>query len=103
MDRVQWWVLALETGMLVWARMQELESGITEVLDSSGLTIRFDDWDNARHSLLDLNYRAYDGLDHQDAYLMGFDLDDAIVPDATDEESLVLQMTQPIVSTNQEH
>lgn len=96
MQPVQWWVLALNEGVLVWARLRELDGGQAEVLDSTGLTLRFDDWDSARHSLLELGYRAFDGLDQADAHAMGFDLDEICVPEAADEYALVQHMTQPL-------
>ena len=46
----QWWV-AVVGDMLVWARLSVFESGIAEVLDSSGERPRYDDEQQARMAL----------------------------------------------------
>ena len=80
----QWWV-AVIGDTLVWARLRVLESGVAQVFDCSGETVPFDGEESARASLLDAEYRAFDGLDDDDAALMGFDLDDVGPPEGDDD------------------
>ena len=82
----QWWV-AVVGDMLVWARLSVFESGIAEVFDSSGERPRYDDEQQARMALLDAEFRAFDGLDEEDAALMGFDLDSVAPPQGDDEDA----------------
>lgn len=89
----QWWLAALGD-TLVWARMRVLESGIAEVFDARGETLRYDDEDAARAALMDAEFRAFDGLDEDDAALMGFDLDSTEPPQAEDDEELLPLMTE---------
>ena len=73
-EHEQWWVASLGD-TLIWARLHVLDSGIVEVLDAAGETLRYDDEDGARAALLDAEFRAWDGLDEDDAAALGFDLD----------------------------
>ena len=91
----QWWV-AVVGDMLVWARLSVFESGIAEVFDSSGERPRYDDEQQARMALLDAEFRAFDGLDEEDAALMGFDLDSVAPPQGDDEDDLLAQMMQKL-------
>ncbi len=87
-----WWCAA--TGdLLVWARLRVLDSGIAEVLDSAGTFLRYDDEIQARMALLDAEFRAFDGLDENDAAEMGFDLESVGPPEADDDDDLVPLMT----------
>lgn len=88
----QWWVAAV-VDRLVWARLRVPDSGIAEVLDSSGEITRYDDETSARMALLDAEFRAFDGLDEDDAAHMGFDLDSTEPPRGEDDEDLLPQMT----------
>jgi hypothetical protein len=90
----QWWVFAPEAGVLLWARLRLREDGGAELLESTGLTLRFDDLDGGRHYLLSADYRAWDGLDAADAADMGFALDAVQPPAGGDEHSLLQGMTQ---------
>lgn len=81
----QWW-LAVIGDTLVWARLRLLDSGIAQVFDSSGETVPYDSEDSARAALLDAEYRAFDGLDADDAAQMGFDLDDLEPPEGDDDQ-----------------
>ncbi|HET9484731.1 MAG TPA: hypothetical protein VFO79_12300 [Xanthomonadales bacterium] len=92
----QWWLGDPEPGVLVWARLRVDEDGRAEVFDATGLRLHFDDEDFARSHLLDHGYRAYDGLDDDDAAGMGFDLAEVGPPAAEDEEELVTLMTQKL-------
>lgn len=86
----QWWVASIGD-TLVWARLRVLDSGVAQVFDCSGETVPYDSEDSARTSLLDAEYRAFDGLDDADAALMGFDLEE-VEPPQGDESSLPGQM-----------
>jgi hypothetical protein len=92
----EWWVAAIGD-TLVWARLDVLESGIARVFDSSGEHPRYDDEQHARMSLLDAEFRAFDGLDEEDAAAMGFDLDSAEPPRGEDDEELLSMMVQKLV------
>ena len=91
----QWWLMQPRPGLVLWTRMVVDDDGVAEVLDSTGATIRFADEDTARHSLLDQEYRALDGLDDDDAAEMGLDLDELQPPSSADDLALVRAMTQP--------
>jgi len=93
----QWWVANLGD-MLIWARLRVLESGIAEVFDASGETLRYDDEDSAHAALLDAEFRAFDGLDEDDAALLGFDLDSVAPPEAENDEDLVALMTEKLTA-----
>ena len=88
----QWWCVAVGD-LLVWARMQVFESGLAEVLDSSGGYLRYDDAGAARMALLDAEFRAFDGLDEEDAAALGFDLESVEPPHAGSDEDLLPLMT----------
>ncbi|MCW5578450.1 MAG: hypothetical protein KIS89_07395 [Dokdonella sp.] len=87
----QWW-LAVVGDTLIWARLVVLETGIAEVLDSDGGTLRYDDETAARMALLDAEFRAFDGLDEDDAAMLGFDLDEIEPPQGEDDAALLPQM-----------
>ena len=94
-DDEQWWLAALGD-MLVWARLRISESGNAEVFDARGETLVYDDEDSARAALLDAEFRAFDGLDEDDAALLGFDLDSTAPPEAEDDEDLLPLMTEKL-------
>ena len=89
----QWWIAAVGD-TLVWARLRILASGHAEVFDASGDTLRYDDEDSGRAALLDADFRAFDGLDEEDAAVMGFDLDSVEPPRAENDEELLHLMTE---------
>ena len=89
----QWWIASLGD-MLVWARLRVLASGHAEVFDASGDVLRYDDEDSGRAALLDADFRAFDGLDEEDAATMGFDLDSVEPPRADSDEELLPLMTE---------
>lgn len=91
----QWWV-AVIGDTLVWARLTVLESGIAEIFDSSGEHPRYDDEQHARMALLDAEFRAFDGLDEEDAAIMGFDLESVEPPHSNEDEDLLPQMVQKL-------
>ena len=91
----QWW-LATVGNLLVWARMRVRAGGTAEVFDCDGKTDTYDSEDTARAALMDADYRAFDGLDDDDAAEMGFDLDELEPPHVVgdDEEALRAAMTR---------
>jgi hypothetical protein len=91
-----WWLGDPEPGVLIWARLRIDEDGRAEILDSTGLRLRFDDENFARSHLLDHGYRAFDGLDAEDAQGMGFALAEVEPPEADSEGELVALMTQKL-------
>ncbi|MEP6485119.1 MAG: hypothetical protein ABJB01_11780 [Rudaea sp.] len=94
-DSDQWWIAAIGD-VMVWARLRVLDSGVAEVFDASGETLRFDDENHAFTALLDAEFRAFDGLDEEDAAVMGFDLDSVEPPRANTDEELLPEMTQKL-------
>ena len=71
----QWWIASIGD-TLIWARLTVTDSGVAEVFDSDGRTLRYDGETEARMALLDAEFRAFDGLDEEDAAMLGFDLDE---------------------------
>ncbi|HEU4664609.1 MAG TPA: hypothetical protein VFS55_11305 [Dokdonella sp.] len=92
-DTSQWWLAALGD-TLIWARLDVLDSGIAEVFDNDGRVLRYDDETAARMALLDAEFRAFDGLDADDAAAMGFDLDEIEPPRGDSDEELLARMVQ---------
>jgi len=88
----QWWLASLGD-TLIWARPRVLDSGASAVLDAAGETLRYDDADGAHMALLDAEFRAFDGIDDDDAAIMGFELGDVEPPDADSDEELLPLMT----------
>lgn len=93
----QWWI-AVVGDLLIWARLSVLEDGIAEVFDSDGGTLRYDDETTARMALLDAEFRAFDGVDEDDAAALGFDLDEIEPPNADNDEDLLPQMVDKLPS-----
>lgn len=91
----QWWIASLGD-VLVWARMRVLESGVAEVFNAEGETLRYDDEDAAHTALLDAEFRAFDGLDDDDAQTLGFELDEIEPPTAESDEELLSLMTEKL-------
>ena len=95
-DQEQWWIASLGD-TLIWARLRVLDSGIAEVLDAAGETLRYDDEDSAHAALLDAEFHAWDGLDEEDAAQMGFDLELTAPPEAESDEDLLPLMTENLL------
>lgn len=91
----EWWVAAIGD-TLIWARLRLLESGTAQVFDATGETLHYDDEDSAHAALLDAEFRAYDGLDEEDAAVLGFDLNSVAPPEAENDEDLLPQMTEKL-------
>ena len=96
-SRHQWWIAAIGDTM-VWARLEILDSGIAEVFDSSGELLRYDDEETARTALLDAEFRAFDGLDEDDAAILGFDLDEVEPPYGHTDDDMLPMMVQKLPS-----
>ena len=91
----QWWIAAVGD-TLIWARLTIGEDGIAEVFDSDGGTLRYDDETAARMALLDAEFRAWDGLDEEDAALLGFDMEEVEPPRGDSDEELLAKMVQKL-------
>lgn len=94
-DQYQWWLTALGRN-LVWARLRLRESGIAEVFDCDGNTLTYDSLDSARAALLDADFRAFDGMDEDDAAELGFAPSEIAPPQGDDEQTLRARMVQPL-------
>ena len=94
MNDTQWWLLSPEPDFVAWARLRLREDGTFDLLEASGLSMRFDDADAARHFMLSAEYRAFDGLDADDAEALGCALDQLSPPVAPEGDELLAAMTQ---------
>lgn len=90
-DGAQWWIAAIGD-TLIWARLTITEAGVAEVFDSDGRTLYYDDETQARMALLDAEFRAFDGLDEDDAAMLGVDLEDVEPPRGDNDEEMLPQM-----------
>jgi len=93
----QWWVAAVGD-TLIWARLTLTDSGVAEVFDSDGGTLRYDDETQARMALLDAEFRSFDGLDEDDAAMLGFDLEEIEPPRGESDDELLPQMVVKLPS-----
>jgi hypothetical protein len=93
----QWWVAAVGD-TLIWARLTIMDDGIAEVFDSDGGILRYDDETQARMALLDAEFREWDGLDEEDAALLGFDLEEVEPPRGDSDEELLPRMVAKLPS-----
>jgi hypothetical protein len=91
----EWWVATLGR-TLVWARLRLKPSGTAEVFDCDGRTLTYDSQDSAHAALLDAEFRAYDGLDDDDARALGFALESVSPPASSDDAALRERMIQPL-------
>jgi hypothetical protein len=91
----RWWLASLGA-TLVWARLRVRESGVAEVLDCDGRTLTYDSEESAQSALLDAEFRAYDGLDDDDAQALGFALAAVSPPLGNDDDVLRERMIQPL-------
>lgn len=91
----QWWLAAIGD-TLIWARLVVLDDGVAEVFDSDGGTLRYDDETAARMALLDAEFRAFDGLDEDDAAAMGFDLESLEPPRGESDEERLKYMVEKL-------
>ena len=93
----QWWVAAVGD-TLIWARLTITVGGVAEVFDSDGGILRYDDETQARMALLDAEFRAWDGLDEDDAAILGFDLEEVEPPRGDSDEELLPRMVAKLPS-----
>ena len=91
----QWW-LARPEHLLVWARLQVMESGIAIIFDSKGELLTYESEDIARGMLMDADYRSFDGMDDDDAEELGLWLDEMEPPQGEDLEDLLPQMIRTL-------
>jgi hypothetical protein len=91
----EWWLAAIGD-TLIWARLTITDSGVAEVFDNDGRTLRYDDETEARMALLDAEFRAFDGLDEEDAAMLGFDLGAVEPPRGDSDEELLPRMVQKL-------
>ncbi|MEO8459686.1 MAG: hypothetical protein ABI451_04080 [Dokdonella sp.] len=96
---IEWWCSA-HGNILIWARLATLASGIAEVFDCDGRVLRYDDDVAARTALMDAEFRAFDGIDDDDAAMMGIDLDTTEPPHSDSEAELREQMVQKIAGVD---
>ena len=90
-----WWVASLGK-TLVWARLRMLESGTAAASDCDGRTLTYDSEDRELAALRAAEFRAWDGLDEDDARALGFALEAVQPPKAQDDEALRQHMFQPL-------
>ena len=91
----QWW-LARPEHLLIWARLQVMESGIAIIFDSKGELLTYESEDIARSMLMDADYRSFDGMDDDDADELGLWLDELEPPQGEELEDLLPQMIRTI-------
>lgn len=91
----QWW-LATPEHLLVWARLRVLASGVAHVFDSHGETLTYESEDIARAALMDADFRSLDGMDDDDAEVVGLLLEELQPPQGEDDEDLVPQMIRTL-------
>lgn len=87
----EWWIASFGN-TLVWARLDLLDAGTAQVFDCDGRTLPYDSEDTARNALLDAEFRAWDGLDEDDAAGMGIDMATLQPPEADTSEALRQRM-----------
>ena len=92
----QWWLVGLGD-TLVWSRLRLFDDdGHAEIFAADGRTMHFESHETARAALLDANFRAFDGLDDDDANALGFDLASTAPPFAETDRDLLPLLTQPL-------
>ena len=91
----EWWLAAPEH-LLVWARLRVLSSGVAHVFDSLGDTLTYESDDIARAALMDADFRALDGMDEEDAEVIGMMLDELQPPHGESDEDMLPQMIRTL-------
>lgn len=94
-EREEWWLAAPEH-LLVWARLRVLASGVAQVFDSQGETLVYESDDVARAALMDADFRSLDGMDDDDAEVLGMLLEELQPPHGNDDEELLPQMLRTL-------
>lgn len=89
----QWWLVGLGD-TLVWSRLRLFDDDDhAEIFAADGRTMHFESHEAARAALLDAGFRAFDGLDDDDANALGFDLASTAPPFAETDRDLLPLMT----------
>lgn len=89
----QWWLATPASGLLVWARLRVLESGVAHVFDSQGETLVYESEEFARGALMEADFRAIDGMDDDDAMAAaGMLVEELQPPDGQSDDELLPQM-----------
>jgi len=91
----EWWLAAPEH-LLVWARLRVLNSGVAHVFDSQGDTLTYESDDIARAALMDADFRSLDGMDDDDAEVIGLLLEELQPPHGDSDEELLPQMIRTL-------
>ena len=94
-EREEWWLAAPEH-LLVWARLRVLNSGVAHVFDSQGDTLTYESEDIARAALMDADFRALEGMDDDDAEVIGMLLEELQPPHGDSDEELLAQMIRTL-------
>jgi len=95
----QWWLTAFN-GLLVWARLRVMDSGVAHVFDSTGNTLVYESAEIARSALMDAEFRSLDGMDDDDAEEFGVLLEDLVPPEAEHDDDLVPHMMKRLPEKN---
>lgn len=74
MDALGWWLVRIGD-QLLFARLRERPAGTAEILNAAGEIVHYDSADSARAALLDADFIAFDGMDDDDATLLGVSLE----------------------------
>jgi hypothetical protein len=82
--------------LLVWARLRVLHSGVAQVFDSQGATLVYESDDVARAALMDADFRSLDGMDDDDAEVLGMLLEELQPPQGNDDEELLPHMLRTL-------
>lgn len=90
---IHWWLAGLGN-TLVWSRLKCFDDGHAEIFAADGRTMHFESHEAARAALLDADFRAFDGLDEEDAGMLGFDLASTPPPFAETDKDLLPLLTQ---------
>lgn len=90
-----WWLIGLGD-TLVWSQLRQFDDGHAEIFSADGYIRHFESPQAARSALLDAEYRALDGLDEEDAGMLGFDLASTAPPFAQTDKDLLPLMTQKL-------
>lgn len=94
-EREEWWLAAPEH-LLVWARLRVLNSGVAHVFDSQGDTLTYESDDIARAALMDADFRSLEGMDDDDAEVIGLLLEELQPPHGDSDEELLQQMIRTL-------
>jgi len=94
-EREEWWLAAPEH-LLVWARLRVLNSGVAHVFDSQGDTLTYESDDIARAALMDADFRSLEGMDDDDAEVIGLLLEELQAPHGDSDEELLPQMIRTL-------